>query len=75
MKRLHTENKQQKPMAGIPTMFFSSGATGVPTSQGCFGRDKYIHDLLYTFEVGLQHRVSVTKNPSIKLTFLASCTR
>lgn len=30
-------------MAGISTMFFSSGATGVPASQGSFGRHKYIY--------------------------------
>lgn len=37
------EKRKQRSMAGISTMFFSSGATGVLTSQGCFGRDKYIY--------------------------------
>lgn len=44
MKRLQAEKKEnQKSMDGISTMFFSSGATGVPTSQASFGRNKYIY--------------------------------
>lgn len=43
-------------MAGISTMFFSSGATGVLTSQRSFGRNKYIYMTccIYTSEVSLQ---------------------
>lgn len=44
MKRLQkTAKRKQRSMAGISTMFFSSGATGVLTSQERVGRDKYIY--------------------------------
>lgn len=37
-----TGKKRENSTAGISIMFFSSGATGVLASQGCFGRHKYI---------------------------------